>query len=358
MLKYFLFSLLVLISFILGYFAHIPEVSPPQALITNQAFIDGLYTQVNLSDEKEVFGLIFSELLDEVVVYPGENYYYFERPLNGYIVTGSIGLLAKNRDDGSLNFGYAAQSRKPALFPSKAASLGVDGRPRIGGGGQYNQSDGVRVEKVDTLAYDVTYQGKTVRFKPYIDELKTPEKAILAEEEYYVGPVFDESGIRFYLVYDSTLSFLFIMLNEDRIVPETFKALNPHLYVGERTGFVFYKDEEMKRMLLVGVNGEHVLENDWYDGPFDHMPDNYIALGLIPSYKTILEHSYPFARGKIDQFGHYTDNPALRIAVGPYTVYFSEKDLAFVDNCLDHESRSMRYECLSQQRYIVPEGYE
>ena len=100
-----------------------------------------------------------------------------------------------------------------------------------------------------------------------------------------------------------------------------------------------------------------MLKNNWYDGPFDQMPDNYIYLGKIPEYKEYIEATYPGVKGKIDKFGNYLENDGVRVAVGPYYVYFSTDDLSFVRSCKSQNiTTSQFYFCLTQQVYNLPEN--
>src|SRR5437867_3805389 len=53
--------------------------------LSNEEFINGLYNNLNLTDAKQVFRFVFSNLDNKVVIYPTENYYYFTFPAHGKI---------------------------------------------------------------------------------------------------------------------------------------------------------------------------------------------------------------------------------------------------------------------------------
>ena len=74
-------------------------------------------------------------------------------------------------------------------------------------------SHGVSVEKVEPLVYRVTYQGKSVIFA--LNDLrgvKPPPRA--RADEIYLGPIFDELAIQFYLVFNKKLKIFHYVLNE------------------------------------------------------------------------------------------------------------------------------------------------
>lgn len=327
-------------------------------IILNQDFIEGLYkTELNLTNDKEVFSFVFNSLDKEVTVYPTENFFYFIFPYKGRIIGGSIGLHADNRDDGVLGFGYGEQREDS----SDLEGLFSFTKDRAGGGGQYTEKDGVIVKKINDFKYQVNFEGKSVIFNLNDIGYNPPKKAKLEKEEVFVGPVFDDSGLKFFLIFNKEVPHLYFILNEDYFVPEQFEKYSNYkdLLIGRRTKFVFYNDTENNRKILVGVKGENVLQNNWYDGPFDHMPDNYIKTGKIPDYQKYLEASYFGVKGRIDKYGRYIYENGTRIAVGPYYVYFSERDFEFIDYyCKNFKTKSEFYNCITTQVFDVPKEIE
>lgn len=309
---------------------------------SNEEFIDGLYNNLDLTDDKEVFAFVFNSLSDEITVYPTENYYYFKFTANGKTVWGSLTLYADERDKGVLGFGYSIRNTDDSDYNE-------------GGGGSYSQKDGVSVTKIDPLKYSATYGNKTVIFNLSAPDLKMPAKAKLLPSEKYIGPVFDESGLQFHLIFsDKTKKFMYF-LNEDEFVPETFDDLGMNILRGKRTGFAFYEDRDNSRKILIGVEGRHVQENDWYDGPFDQLPDNYIYTDQIEIQRYI-EQAYPNVVGRIDKYGNYLDRPGTRVAIAPYTVYFSHNQLwNLMSSCAANYLKGPEfYACITQQVYNTP----
>ena len=63
-----------------------------KTVTTNDYFIKGLYETFNLSNDKEVFAYVFSQLDDEATVFPTENYYYFKFVAAGKKFGGTFSL--------------------------------------------------------------------------------------------------------------------------------------------------------------------------------------------------------------------------------------------------------------------------
>jgi len=321
--------------------------APKNGLATNDGFIKGIYNTLDLNDSKEVFRYVFSRLDNEVVIYPTENYYYFIFPSQGKMVWGSISLDVEERDAGILDIGYIEKI-------DKSRERETNFQP-AGGWGKYSAKDGVVIKKINTFNYSVTFEGKTVIFRLNDVGLAPPKKAQLTTDEIFVGPSFDESGLQFFLIFNKAENHLYWILNEDGFVPESFRSYADDLVIGDRTEFAFYLDKKYNRKILVGAEGLNVLENNWYDGPFDQMPDNYVSTGQI-EVKKYIEASYPEVMGRIDKYGNYLDEEGVRVPVAPYLVYFSKQDLiSLIESC--KSSSSAFYSCLTEQTFYIPEDF-
>src|SRR5262249_24411332 len=129
-----------------------------------------------------------------------------------------------------------------------------------------------------------------------------PPDGFLTPDERYIGPVFDESGIRFFLVYNGKLKLFHYLLDETvRVGDHFFQANAPDkIVIGKRTGFAFYRDRHRDRKILIGVFEGNSRVNNYFDGPFDQLPDNFIEGEALRS--AILEVE-PGLAGRIDRFG-------------------------------------------------------
>lgn len=323
-----------------------PQTGP--GITTNEHFIRNLYTEIDMSDPKQVFRYIYRQLDDEVTIFPSENIYYLKFTMLGKIYYGTITMYVEDREKRVLGFAYVNREEHKSRqkhFPMKGDFY------------NFGSKDGLEMKKIDEFTYTVTYLGKTVTFHLFNDGIKPPQKARLRPDEVFVGPSFDESGLRFFLIYNKTVSRLYWVLNEDGFVPETFYNLSDNILIGDRTEFAFYNDRENNRKIMVGVEGENVLQNNWYDGPFDQLPDNYVKTGQL-RVQEYLEGHYPYYKDKIDKYGNFLGKEGSRVAVAPYKVYFTHRDLDFIDSLKNTGMQPPAlYEAITEQVFDVPESY-
>jgi hypothetical protein len=80
---------------------------------------------------------------------------------------------------------------------------------------------------------------------------------------------------------------------------------------------------------LIGVFEGNAMANNYFDGPFDQLPDNFIAGEDLRDAILAVE---PGLKGKIDRFGGDPDG-ASRYLIGPYANYRSEVDLQPFHDC-------------------------
>ncbi|HEV2722865.1 MAG TPA: hypothetical protein VG323_22765 [Thermoanaerobaculia bacterium] len=266
---------------------------------------------VPLGSPIDVFRGVFALLDDEVFVLPSENYYYFTCPAGGAVLRGDIALFADNRDAGVVTFAYDVDRPEGAF--EKEADL--------------TARDGVHLRKLSDADYAVTVGARTVVFHLNGALSTPPRKAGLAPGERFVASTFDDSGLQFFLLYSGSCNRLFWVLNDDAPVPERFVRYGPALVVGARSGFAFYDDAARSRRVLIGVRSASVVRNDAYDGPFDQLPDNEIKAGRV-HLRPYLEACYPWAKGKIDEYGIYLRDRNRRIAIMSYRAYTSLDELA------------------------------
>lgn len=306
----------------------------------NQDFVESLYTNINIKDTMVVFRLVFNALPDKAIIYPGENYYYFSFYTGGKAWWGNLRFDAMDRDKGVLHLGY----------------FKFDQYGRYDENNNYYKDltakDGVILAKKAHFVYTVTYRGRTVTFQLNDVGWKPPVKAQLRPSEEYVGPVFDESGTRFHLVFDNKSKHFMYILNDDGPVPEHFIHVNRAVVVGERTGFAYFVDRLYNRKILIGVFGRNAQENNYYDGPFDQLPDNYISKSRLGAFIT---RGYPFTKGKIDKFGNYLDRQAARFSISDYLIYDNVDQLNFVFDCMKkYQDESDFYRCITPDEDAAP----
>ncbi len=301
-------------------------------LITNESIIDELNKdhQLEIDDPRAVLSFVLRSIPDNVNIYPTENYYYFKFFHHGVIYAGNIRLDAADRDDGVIHFTYFRDVHDKSQLNMRTIHI------------DYN--DDLLMERLDSLTYRVTFDGKVTVFNLNdLSEVK-PLSNHIRPDEVYIGSIFDESGIQFFLVFNNvTKNFLYILNDIHRVQDQMVKTdISQHIIVGLRTRFAFYKDHNLERFILIGVVKENVWNNNYYDGPFDQLPDNFIDGETFGDAFRLSNPTFPFA---IDRFGKTSST--TRVLIRPYALYEVEDDLYHFDQCAKrfHNSEMEYYKC-------------
>jgi hypothetical protein len=308
-----------ILSSILGALA--VQANERPRLYTNEHYVEDVTRQASLPLDQPLAMLDFvlESLPAEVKVFPTENYYYFYFYEGGARYAGNIRLDVKDRDLGKVHFAYYAD---PVEW------IGADDKLqyRILG-----REDGVRVERVTPLRYRVSHGKASVEF--VLNDLSrvAPPARALAPADKFLGPIFDEAAIRLFLIYNTRLKIFHFVLDEtvriaDDLVPSRF---TDRILIGRRTGFAFYRDHQFDRKILIGVFSTNTLLNNYFDGPFDQLPDNFIRGDELR--QAILD-SDPKFDGEMDRYGATPDGSA-RYVIAPYMYYRTEDELYYFHEC-------------------------
>jgi hypothetical protein len=305
------------------------DTGPPK-LNTLEAYVEEVTraTTLAVNDPMAVFAFVLNSLPDRVKVYPTENYYYFNFFHGGARYAGNIRIEPTDGDKVTVHFVYFEEwSEWHQDTPLTHVVL--------------DASRGVGVEKLERLVYRLTYGGKSVVFALNDLSQVRPPPGALAPGETFIGPIFDESAIRFFLVYNSKLKVFHYILDETVVVADEFFPAERHdrILIGKRTGFAFYRDRQRDRKILIGVFEANFRLNTWFDGPFDQLPDNFIEGETLR--RAILEVS-PGLKGQIDRFGSAPDG-TVRFEIKPYALYRTVSDLYGVDRCARARLRAASY---------------
>ena len=298
--------------FALAALASAAEEPRPQ-IHTNQSYVEDATraTSLPLADVLAMFGYVLGSLPERVKVYPTENYYYFDFLHNGVRYSGNIRLDRSDRDEGKVHFAYYQDRGELQDEPGTYKLLG--------------KSDGVTVEKLERFLYRVAFGDKSVLFE--LNDLSgvRPPPGTLGPDEKFLGPVFDESAIRFFLIFNPRLKIFLYVLDETVQVADDFVAAKAtdRILIGKRTAFAFYRDHRLDRKILIGVFEGNSLANNYLDGPFDQLPDNFIEGEELREAILAVDPSY---RGKIDRLGGSPDG-SERFLIAPYANYRTEGDL-------------------------------
>lgn len=289
-------------------------------VFTNEQFVTARQntSKINLDDVGSVFRHVLNALPDRVTVYPTENYYYFYFFQNGVRYAGNIRLDVGARDEGLINFVYFRASTPWA-------------RDQKDYGGQIGPEQGVKVEKLSALSYKISAGAKTVVFDLNdLSEVKPPERG-LRPDETYLGPVFDESGIRFFLIFDKAAKRFHYVLDETVPVADELVGSGDlaKTVIGWRTGFAFLKETEPERKVLIGIYRANAEVNNYLDGPFDQLPDNFLKGDEL---RQALLIARPHLKGQIDRFGNVLGKEEREL-IAPYAEYDTVEDLKIAEQC-------------------------
>ena len=288
---------------------------------TNQQFVEDLAVKdtLKIKDAASVFQMVLDSLPDRVTIYPTENYYYFKFNYGGVQYSGNIRLENERRDQGQVHFAFAPELTE-WRSDDDAAVFKV-----------LTKADGVTIEKINDLSYRVSLGAKTVVFD--LNDLRhvKPPADAMSRDERFIGPIFDESGVRFLLVYNQKLKAFHYLLDETITPNESFtpSPSTDRILIGKRTGFAFYRDHKLNRKILIGVYEGNSRVNNYYDGPFDQLPDNFIEGNSL--HDAILDVA-PNLKGRIDRYGSSFDGET-RYMIAPYTQYNTEEDLMMFHRC-------------------------
>jgi hypothetical protein len=304
-------------------------------LYTNETYVNDATRTSSLAidDPIAVFAFVLNSLPERVKVYPTENYFYFRFVHGGTPYAGNIRLDPRDRDQGKVQFAY---------YKDIAEWMGVTPETDIPGVDiTLDTSRDVKVKQLDQLVYRVSYKGKSVDFALNdLSQVKPPPTAIGADEKF-LGPVFDESAIRFFLVYNPKLKVFHYVLDETTKVPEEFfkTARTDRILIGRRTGFAFYRDHRLDRKILIGAFEANSVLNTYFDGPFDQLPENFIDGETL---RGAIVDANPSVKGKVGRLGHYADGNG-RYVIHPYMLYRKESDLYRAHRCATAKARAADY---------------
>ncbi len=283
-----------------------------------------------MNDRIAMFSYLFSWVPPYAIVYPTEGFYYLRaEDLN---LDGNIRIA--DLDNGKLTFAVHSLDYTERYFF------------------EVNESDGLAVKKVSDHLYYVAYHGKTVRFKLTSIDVTPPSSLNLLPEEEYVGHIFDESGIKFFLLFNRNTTSFYDLLDEENSVSDTLVPLYNGLFVGKRSGFTFYYDKDYERKILVGVNLSNIERNNYFDGPGDQVP-----YWLDLKEKLNIVYPNTLLDGGIDKHGVYLNETSWRrVAIMPFIRYEAFDELLVrYSLCAHKKTKSFLWTCLTKEPWNTPQ---
>jgi hypothetical protein len=315
-----LIGLGLLLGLGVGFAPALAEGPSPPRLVPHQGFVEDVLRtgELPIDDTRAMFSWVFSQMPDRVKVWPTESYWYFSFIHRGVKFAGNIRLDAKDRDAGKVHFAYFEDLAEWREEPQMSYLL-------------LDEKQGVKLEKVEPFLYRMTVDGRSVMFE--INDMKgvkPPPEAVLPEETY-IGPVFDDSAVRFFLVWNPKAKVFHYILDETGPPLEEFLGTreNGRTLIGKRSGFAYYIDRRTDRKILIGVFEGNSRVNNAYDGPFDQLPDAFIEGDTLRDAIIAFD---PKMKGKIDRYGGLADGSG-RFLIAPYAYYRDAEDLVPFHEC-------------------------
>jgi hypothetical protein len=299
-------------------------------LQTLESYVDEVTrpTKLAIEDPMAVFEFVLNSLPDRVKVYPTENYYYFRFFHNGVEFAGNIRIEPNDNGGQTVHFTYFEEASEWRDDPPLKHIV-------------LEPSQGVTTEKLDRLIYKISFKGKSVVFA--LNDLSNakPPASVMGADETFIGPIFDESGIRFFLVYNTKLRDFHYILDDTQGVADSFfsSPRTDRILIGKRTGFAFYRDHHHDRKILIGVYEGNMRLNTYFDGPFDQLPDNFIEGETLRNAIVAVQ---PDLKGHIDRFGS-DPGGEVRFMIGPYLPYRKIDDLDVYHRCANSRVHAANY---------------
>lgn len=296
-----------------------PARHPIAGFGTNEEIIRASREQVlDLDNIRAVFDSVFASLHDAVTVYPTENYYYFKFFTNSREIWGNLRFDSIDREEGKLSFAYFEVQNLHDYY--------------LEGGKTwhhiYTADEGVVLKKEAPLVYTVSANGRTVTFHLNNLTQEVPAGMTLRPTEEFVSRNCDESGFELVLVFDRQKKGFRYILDESQPLPDLLRAFGKDIWLGARSGFAFYQEPDLGRKMLIAVNSYNVEVNNYFDGPFDQLGDNFIKPEI---FEKQLMAAYPFYRGKVRGRGDFVDEKGARISsrilVSPYFAYAHVREI-------------------------------
>lgn len=266
----------------------------------------------DLARPLDVFSYVVARLPRRITVYPSEGYYYFSFRAAGELVRGNIRFDAGARESGRVSFAYFHDSEADDAARNARLPDGID----IGA------AEGLTLRKLAPFRYRLGWRGRDVAVSIYDAESERARPPRLYADEELLGPSYDESGVRFWLIFNRRDKGFHYLLNAGLGHVEKYREIGfdgpgARILRGTVTGFAYLHDID-GRMYLIGVDRRSVAANSYYDGPFDQLPDSFVDPLRL---RDLIVESDPDAAGKLGPYGRYLADRDTRYAIAPYLEY-------------------------------------
>lgn len=287
----------------------------------------------NINDVDMVFYEVLKRLPKDVFLHTTENYSYFTFVDGGVEYQGNI-RIEETAEINQLNFAYSVRPAPWISEPTVYYKL-------------FKNDRAFQISKLAPDSFGIKFLGLSRVFHQANVAAVRPPDRMVKQGETFLGECLDESGLRFFLLYDEVANTALYVLNESPPVPDKLEPAKDEagadmkgLEVGLRSGFVFVRDRETSRRRLVGIHAGNADRNNYFDGPFDQLPDSYEGPMSIRDMFTRID---PKLAGQMDKKGNFLNDSGSRAVVNPYLSYNSVSDLQPLLSCIDIAADDVTY---------------
>lgn len=260
--------------------------------------IGGATREPDLDQLEEVARYVFNHIPSHATVYPSEGFFYFRFKLSsGREIWGNFRVAELN--EGRIWIAYFDPLDPQVRYRT------------------FDASDGLQVQVIRPFEWAVTWHGRTVRFDLPVGRTPPDSGVPLLGSEVVAGNVIDESGVAFTLIFNTKLNGMYFLRDPRVSDQDNLQMVGPQTFLGQRSGFCYFRDPALKRDVLIGVYSANAQANNYFDGPGDQVP-YWIDL------RRYLYLAYPHTmRGKgVDVHGVVIGSAEwARVAVSPYIRY-------------------------------------
>jgi hypothetical protein len=279
----------------------------------------------SISDIDATLLEILKRLPPEVNLQTTEQYSYFKFFDRGIEYQGNIRV----EDSGSPKLYFAYFARATGWLPDPEAHLKI-----------YKDGPTLELTKMAPFKYRASLGG-TSRIFNQLDVSKDEiPPDLLKAGETYMGEVHDDSGTWFYLIYDSVANTAAYVLDEQHGAKDGLLSQKYGVLLGQRTGYAYWQEQTPNRKRLVGVYNGNVNLNNYFDGPFDQLPDSYSGKMTI---KNIYQKVRPVEAKRMDDHGNYKDREDFRGAIDAYLAYDQIADFKPLTRCINAARSETKY---------------
>ncbi len=261
---------------------------------------------LDLSEPLAVFRQLCCALPPQVSVWPTENYFYWELHHGTQHLKGNLRLASGLRETGQITFSY---TRDGTTTPYTTT---------------LSHDHGITLQNPDPFTCILTHAARSITFHLHQLPQTPPTWHPQHPTEHFICRTYDESGLRFHLMFHPPLNTFYWTLEDN--TRSTLQPLTPHLHLHSPTGFLFFIDPATPtRQILCAVHHPSLMANTYHDGPFDQLADNYADQANWQHYMQLAD---PSLRGRIDKWGYLTHTrPLKRVALNAAATYRSAADL-------------------------------